>query len=491
MNRKFLTCAAALLLAAGAALAQPSPAQQYARQLAQKGVLKDAAWGMLAVDRDGRVLASHNPGQRLVPASNLKLVTTGAALHAFGPDYRFRTQLGYSGEICDGVLEGDLYIIGGGDPTLCAGDSISTDAAQLFRQWKALLQEAGICAIHGRIVGDGSAYEGNLEHRSWGYDDIGTYYGTGTSALCFYKNAVDLAVQAAEEGQPVTVRQLYPDTPWMHRQNLSITGPTGTGNSLYLYTTDLAPYAELRGSFAVDRKPKTEHFANKFGALTCAWYFWKDLRDSGWEVSGGYADVDRNGYVREADFAPREKAQTPAVIGYTESPQLKDIVRETNVRSDNFYAEALLRAMGETSTQIALYDSCLVVMRQTLQQMGAKPDGIRQVDGSGLSRMNYVSAGWMVDYLRAMQDSPAFGAFLASLPCPGEGTLVSLLPRLEGRERIRVKSGSMDGVLCYSGYILGADGLPEVTVSILTNHTTAPVAEVRAALARLLKLLME
>lgn len=448
-------------------------------------------WGVLALDRDGRTLASLNQSRRMVPASNLKLITTGTALHYFGPDGRFRTRLGYTGQIKDGVLEGDVYIIGRGDPTLGARDSIALENERLFGLWKNLLTAAGIRAVHGRIVGDGSAYEGNLEHRSWGYDDIGTYYGTGTSALSFYANAIDFSVRAATPGEPVQVQQTYPETPWLHFQNHSVTGPEGTGNSLYLYTTDLAPYAELRGSFATDRRPKTEHFSNKFGALTCAYYFWKNLQESGWEVTGGYADIDRSGYVRNSGFVPEEKAGEPVVLGETVSAPMAAIVRITNVRSDNFYAEALFRAMGEDRTGVALYDSCLVAQRQVLTELGVNPDGVRQVDGSGLSRMNYVSPEWMVSYLQAMQRSPAFDAFLASLPHPGEGTLSAFLQGVAGRERVCIKSGSMDGVLCYSGYILADDGAPAVTLSIMTNHTTAAPAEVRRVLARLLKLLME
>ena len=471
--------------------AAQTPAQRYVDQQRQDGPLKGAAWGVLAVDRDGRTLCSYNAGQRLTPASNLKLVTTGTALHAFGPDYRFPTELGYTGEIRDGVLVGDVYILGHGDPTIGSKDSIATDNGRLFWLWKSLLRNAGIRAIDGRIVGHGATYEGNLEHQSWSYDDVGTYYGSGMSALCFYQNAIDFQVKAAAEGQPVQIQQTYPETPWMHFGNYSLTGPSGTGNSLYLYTTDLAPYSEMRGSFATDRTPKTEHFANKFGALTCAYYFWKNLLDTGWEVKGGYADVDRSGRIRGADFIPRDKAGEPVVVGQTQSAPLRDIARITNVRSDNFYAEALLRAMGEEATRIALYDSCLVAQRQVLEDLGVAGPDIRIADGSGLSRMNYLSPEWMVSYLRAMQGSPAFEAFLASLPMPGEGTLSALLPRVEGRERIRIKSGSMDGVLCYSGYILGADGSPQVTLSIMTNNATSKPAEVRAVLARLLKLLME
>ncbi len=489
MMKKFAAFLGAFLVLVHASA--QTPAQQYVNRQSHSGVLKDAVWGALAVHRDGRTLVSLNQSRRMVPASNMKLVTTGTALHYFGPDGRFRTELGYTGEIRDGVLEGDVYIIGHGDPTLGTRDSIATDVGTLFRQWKSLLKEAGIQAIHGRIVGDGTAFEGNLEHRTWGYDDIGTYYGTGTNALSFYANAIDFAVRAATPGEPVRVEQTYPQTPWLHFRNYSITGPAGTGNSLYLYTTDLAPHAELRGSFATDRKPKTEHFANKFGALTCAYYFRKYLQDTGWEVTGSYADVDRSGHIRPGSFVPEEKAGEPTVLGETVSAPIADIARITNVRSDNFYAEALFRAMGEDRTGVALFDSCLVAQRQVLTELSVDPDGVRQVDGCGLSRMNYVSPEWMVGFLQAMQQSPAFGAFLSSLPHPGEGTLSALLPSQAGRERICIKSGSMDGVLCYSGYILAPDGTPEVTLSIMTNHTTATPKEVRAVLAHLLKLLME
>ena len=489
MMRRILTIAA--LLAVMPAAAQTS-AQKYAARQAENGPLKNAVWGVLARDAGGNVLLEHNAGQRMVPASNMKLVTTGTALHALGPEHRFVTRLGYTGSILpDGTLKGDLYIIGGGDPTLGAKDSLALKPDALFWKWKTLLKEAGIQRIDGRIVGDGRSYEGNLEHDSWSYNDTGTYYGTGGNALCFYENAVDLQVRASAQGETVKATQVYPETPWMHFTNYSFTGPAGTGNSLYLYTTDLAPYAELRGSFAKDRPAKTEHFANKFGALTCAYYFWKNLTSTGWEVTGGYGDIDRSGYLRGADFVPMEKAGEPTVLGGTESPALRQIARETNVRSDNFYAEMLFRCMGETATQLAVYDSSYVAVNEVLLGIGADLDGICIRDGSGLSRQDNLSPEWMVSYLEAMQKSPAFDAFLNSLPKPGEGTLSGILTNHPSAWRIRMKSGSMEGTLCYSGYILDTAGKPQITFSLLTNNTTAPQSEVRAVLSRMLALLLE
>ncbi len=483
-----------LLLAfwtASSALWGQTQAQQYISSLATREPLKGSTWGVFARDASGKILASHNPGTRLMPASNRKLITTGVALHALGPDFRFRTGLGYTGVLqADGTLDGDLYIIGGGDPTIASQDTtITLKADALFWKWKTILREKGIQRINGRIIGDGTSMEGLLEHPSWEYDDMGTYYGTGGNALCFYENAIDMQVAATRVGQPISLQQVYPETPWLHVRNFGVTGPEGSGNSLYLYVTDLAPYAQMSGTFGIDRKPKIESTSNKYGALTCAYYFWKNLRDTGWEVTGGYAHVNRAGYIQGPDFVEKEAAGQPVEIGYTESAPLADIARITNERSDNFYAESILRIMGEKATGIAEYDSCLVAESVVLKDLGLSLDEVYLADGSGLSARNWVTPEFMVNYLEAIQKSPAFPAFLASLPKPGEGTLSSI--SFPGCERVRMKSGSLTGTLCYSGYILDERGKPAVTFSILTNSSLAGVSQVRATLVQLIRRLME
>ena len=471
----------ALLLCLGL---QAQTLQQKVDQAVKAEPLKGAVVGVMVQDAAGHVLASREPGRRMVPASNLKLVTTGTALHALGPDFRFETGIGYTGTVEDGTLHGDVYIIGGGDPTIGVVDTVAVKPDALFWRWKS---------IDGRIIGDGRAYEGHLENTTWGYDDTGTYYGAGCNALSFYENAIDYLVSAGAEGEPVKVTQRHPETPWIHFSNRTMTAPKGTGNSLYLYTTDLAPYAELRGTYSIDRKPKVEHFANKYGALTCAFYFWQNLRDTGWDISGGYADIDRGGYVRGADFVPSYKAGTPQVLGQSTSPILSRIVRQTNVLSDNFYAEAIFRQMGEKASGIAVYDSCRVAVYDVLEDlMESDLAGIRLEDGSGLSRLNSASPAFFVSFLRSMTRSRGFEAFLASFPQPGEGTLSTLLPKLpaDQKSRIRVKSGSMDGVLCYSGYILDETGKPARIFSLMVNGATAKTAALRETLGDLIEAML-
>ena len=480
----------ALLLCLGL---QAQTLQQKVDQAVTKEPLKGAVVGVMVQDAAGHVLASREAGRRLVPASNLKLVTTGTALHALGPDFRFETGIGYTGTVEDGTLHGDVYIIGGGDPTLGVTDTVAVKPDALFWRWKSMLKDAGISRIDGRIIGDGRAYEGHLENTTWGYDDTGTYYGAGCNALSYYENAVDYLVSAGTADEPVNVTQRFPDTPWMHFSNRTSTGPKGTGNSLYLYTTDLAPYAEMRGTYSIDRKPKVEHFANKYGALTCAYYFWQNLRDTGWDISGGYADIDRGGYVRGADFVPAYKAATPQVLGQSASPTLAKIVRQTNVLSDNFYAEAIFRQMGEKASGIAEYDSCRVAVYDVLENlMESDLAGIRLEDGSGLSRLNTASPAFLVSFLRSMTRSRGFDAFLASLPQPGEGTLNTLLPKLAPTQkaRIRVKSGSMDGVLCYSGYILDEQGKPARIFSLMVKGATEKTAVLRETLGSLIEAML-
>ena len=473
--------------------------QQKVDQAAGREPLRSALVGVMVQDMKGNVLAQREAQRRMVSASNMKLVTTGTALHALGGDFRFETGIGYTGTVEDGTLHGDVYIVGGGDPTIGVVDTMAVKPDALFWRWKSLLKQAGISRIDGRIIGDGRAYEGHLENTTWGYDDTGTYYGAGTSALSFYENAIDYSVSAALEGEPVKVAQRYPDTPWMHFTNRSVTGPRGTGNSLYLYTTDLAPYSELRGTFAADRKPKIEHFANKYGALTCAYYFWQNLRSTGWDVSGGYADIDRDGYVRGSDFVPMEKAGSPRVIGTSLSPVLSRIVRRTNVESDNFYAEAIFRQMGEKACGVAVYDSCRVAAREVLEGLFAQAgipaetlDGIYQEDGSGLSRKNLLSPAFMTAYLRSMTRSKAFDAFLTSLPQPGEGTLATVLPKLPAAQkaRLRFKSGSMDGVLCYSGYVLDTEGRPTHAFSLMVGGAAVKTSVLRDILGGLIETLL-
>ena len=502
-NRFIATAAAVLLLAASSSAQVPATrkaaaktkTQRYVELLAGNDVLKNSVWGILAMTQAGDTIASWNSGLRMMPASNMKLITTGAAMHRLGPDFKFETRLAYSGTVSGGTLDGDLYIIGGGDPTIASKDTIALTRDKLFGLWKGFLDKAGIKRINGRVIGDGRYFDGPIEDASWQYEDIGTYYGTGGDGLCFYENTQDFRVSAgASVGSPVNVLVSFPQTPWMKYSFTGKTSKAGTGDELYLYTSDVCPFAEMRGTFAIDRSAKMEEFANKYGAYTCAHYFCEYLASAGVPVTQGPADV-RGGRIRSdlTVLTPgpyAAKVDDLTVVGRTYSPTLKQIVRETNHRSDNFYAETAFRTLGRRMHHSACADSSLLALTEVLRSLGVDPSGVNLKDGSGLSRKNYVSPEYFVRFLTAMMDSPVFEEYVGTLPQPGRGTLAS---RLRGekesvKSRIYMKSGSMDGVLCYSGYIVPSEGskADAIVFSLLTNNVIAPTRDLTPIIDRIL-----
>ena len=230
-----------------------------------QGALDGAVWGALAVRANGDTLLDVRSGNLMVPASNVKIITAGTALETLGRDFRWDTNLAYSGSLEDGVLKGDIYIIGGGDPTIAAGG----DADAVFAQWREMMLAKGITAVDGNIIGDPRYYDGLPEATSWQYEDIGFYYGKGPEALNWYKNSQDLKVEAGKApGDPVKISVTGPQLPWMRFSHNSVTAASGTGDKLYYYNSDLAPVGSMRGTLGFDIKSKNEQTSNRFPAYT-------------------------------------------------------------------------------------------------------------------------------------------------------------------------------------------------------------------------------
>ena len=452
--------------------------------LANDPALIQGIVGICARTLSGKEIVSVNADRMLIPASNMKLITTGAAMHALGPDYRFTTTLAYDGDIEEGVLHGNIYIIGGADPTLGSRDSIATPAETLFRQWEKMVRDAGISTVDGSIIGDGRYFEGAMEEVTWLWEDIGTYYGAGTCGLTFYENMISFSAAPGREiGDEVDMKPEYPETPWMEIRYKGTTAEAGTGDQLYMYTSELAPVAEIRGTLAMDKGRKRVDCSNKFPELTCATYFMRHLEKSGIRCLRGAGDfkletgwMSRGEENRQSDTRCNEPVQI--TVGQTQSPILQSIAFETNHESNNVYAETLLRTMGVEFGGSSLYPQSISIMEQILgkgvhgcqgeensfensfeiEGLGIDMSkGIFIKDGSGLSRGNLVSPDFFCRFLAAMSKSPAFDGWLNGLPSPGgNGTLSYNMKKYPEsvRKRIRMKSGSMNGVRCYSGYIL-------------------------------------
>lgn len=462
--------------------------QQAAEEFSRRPALADALVGIYAINVAGDVLMDMDGERMLVPASNMKLISTGAAMHSLGPDYRYETSIGYDGTVEDGILHGDLYIIGGGDPTLGSEDSIAVPLNTVFKQWKSFVEAAGISRIEGRVIGDGRFFSGMPEEETWLWNDIGTYFGTGVSGLSFYENVKDFHVSpGAGAGKDPEIRPGYPDTPWMTFKYACSTGKSGTGDMLYMYTSDLAPVAEIRGTFAADRAGKTVRCSNKYPEYTCAYYFSKYLESAGIECTGGAGDTGKlSDYVRPVCGDSLSK------IGTTYSPELKRIIFETNHASNNFYAETVFRTLGKEYCGDGSCDSSRAAVNSIMKELLAgNISGVRVKDGSGLSRQNYVSPAFFCMFLKAMMDSPSFGDYAATLPCPGSsGTMKYVMASSPAglKERILLKSGTMDGVRCYSGYVIPDRGTKKETIifAIMVNNCVSPVWRIQPEIEKLI-----
>lgn len=487
----FLLCCTCLpALAQGTADSTISALQSKVAALAEDPALNQAVVSICARRADGKTLVDIDSDNMLVPASNMKLISTGSALHRLGGGHRFFTKIGYTGDIRDGVLEGDLYIIGGGDPTTCSKDSIAIPAEETFRQWEMIVRNAGVKHIRGRIIGDGRHFDGMMEHPTWQWSDIGTYYGSGATGLMFYENMLSFSVAGGEKaGDAVNIDPYYPVCPWLEVRHNCSTGAAGTGDQLYMYTSELAPVAEIRGTFGVDRGRKRVDCSNKYPEYTCAHYFSEHLRRNGIVCEGGAADFRLGRDVEDMGEIH--------VLDSTASPSLKRIVFETNHASNNLYAETLFRTLGKSMTQSACYDSSYFALDQIIRSLGvstARGAGI--ADGSGLSRQNYMSSDFFCRFLSGMMSSPSYEDFLSSLPSPGsKGTLEYNMKSSPAsvKSRIKAKSGSMNGVRCYSGYILPSSGIKEDTIifSIMVNNCTSPTWKVRPLLDKIMATLAE
>ncbi len=495
-NRKKITCdiferlliITAALLAGFAAKAQaPLNLQAEAEKIVmEEQALREAVVSICARTADGRTLVDIGAGRMVVPASNVKLITTGAVMHELGSGYMFETGIGHDGEIRSGTLKGNLYIIGGGDPTTGSKDSIAVAVERTFATWTRIIRHAGIERIEGHIIGDGRHFEGMPEHPTWSWNDIGTYYGAGATGLMFYENTQSFSVSAgAQVGDSVNITPSYPKTPWMEFRYDCTTGKKGTGDQLYMYPSDLAPVAEIRGTFGVDRKPKRLDCSNKFPEYTCASLFSDYLNEQGITCTEGPADFR---LCRDTEAVPADSIK---VLGSTFSPALRRIAFETNHASNNLYAETLYRELGRTMTGSSCYDSCSAAINGTIKSLGISESGLKIADGSGLSRQNYISADFFCRFLGSMMNSPCFNDYLETLPSPGgNGTLAYNMSKYPAslKSRLRVKSGSMNGIRCYSGYIIPTDGVRDKTIvfSILINNCTAPSWKQRQLLDKIM-----
>ncbi|MFT0476651.1 D-alanyl-D-alanine carboxypeptidase/D-alanyl-D-alanine-endopeptidase [Pseudomonas antarctica] len=415
--------------------------------------------------RSGNTLYQHNPRTRLMPASNLKLLTTAAAMDLLGPQYRFSTQLLSNGIRQGDRLTGNLYLRGLGDPTIQFAD---------YQALAAQLASQGVRQVQGDLVFDDTWFDAERLGVDWSHDDETTYYGAQISALTVSPNSdfdagsvLVTAKAPVRVGVPVSV-EVFPPTDYLQLSNRAVSGPGNTYGINRRHGTNLL---QLSGAVAPGRQSQqlvsvwepTQLVANLFEQA---------LKQQGITVLG-----------RRVMGATSPAGVT--VLAEHQSAPLQELITPLLKLSNNNMSEALLKAMGRKTANSGTAAAGVVAVAGFLKRQGVDTATLKQVDGSGLSRQNLVSAQTLTDLLLAASKQPWFNAWYNALPIAGNTDRMtggSLRYRLRGtpaQNNLHAKTGSMGGVSSLSGYITGAHGR-RLVFSMISNNYVVAGAQVKA-----------
>lgn len=346
---------------------------------------------------DGSVKESYNADVPLIPASVMKSVTIATLIGQTGIDYRYHTRLYAAGPVHKGVLDGNLIIEGGGDPSL--NSDVEPITADFVKECLNAVQEAGIEKITGRIIADEDVFPGPAVPPSWMKADLSQAYGTGCHGINFENNSVG---------------------------SRSVANPAGV----------------------LQTRLKNE------------------LVRAGIEVEG----------------ASVHSGEERLLFDHLSAP-VDEIMRSCMMRSDNLFAEALLRTYGLEKADDGSTPASAKLEKEHWIHRGLPMGGVNIVDGSGLSRENRLTASFLAEVLSSMSDNVDYVSFF---PLAGqEGTLKHFLADTPLEGYIAMKTGSMKGIQCYAGYKLDDDYAPTHVVVIMMNNIRTR-AGVKEAASRML-----
>ena len=439
-------------------------------ELLNRPAARRTSWGVLVRDlATGTTVYEHNPDKLFVPASNVKLFSTALALTRLGPDYTFTTVVLAEGGITEqGSLQGDVRVVGGGDPNFSARilpyrnqEVFGADRLEPVRRLAREMRAAGIQRITGDVIGDDSRYVWQPYPVGWSYKDTLQSYGSPISALVFNDNVVEALVSPGLAGGPARL-QLRPALPVFDISNQSVTAAgrqvvRGLAARRGQETGEIV----LSGQIPSQSRGRTFRFAADDPARYSALALHQALKEVGIEVEGGarahhlLPDGLRSLRSRPSSRQPASGQR----IAELTSVELQEVVRVVNKVSQNLHAEILMREVALQESGIGSQESSVASMRRFLAEAGLRSDEFFLRDGSGLSRHNLLAPTATVRLLEFMWNSEHRKIYLESLPIAGyDGTLDWRFRRTAARGRIRAKTGSMSHVLALSGYAEAAGG---------------------------------
>jgi serine-type D-Ala-D-Ala carboxypeptidase/endopeptidase (penicillin-binding protein 4) len=434
--------------------------------------LRRYRWGIVVRALGGTNQLYNRDGDRLfIPASNVKLITTAVALRQLGATPRLRTsvyQLPSTGTLAN------LLVVGRGDPSLTV-----TGLQSIGQQ----LKQRGIGQI-GQISFDDGYFRGEQINTGWEWGDLSTDYAPAINSLMLNQNSNPLIVSPQQLGLPLSYTWKDPSLNNWQIDNQSLTAPINQSSNVDAIAIFGRSTIRLTGKLAKNASPlqidlplvnPAESFINAFR---------QSLNRSGITVNS-----TRLGSGQSTVNLPE--------IAAINSPTIAELIQETNQRSNNVYAEVLLRSIGRMHPEYASNDEDtsnlgIALVKQNLTSIGVDPQAYSLYDGSGLSRHNLVAPSTFASVLSAMTATPTGQIYRDSLPIAGvSGSLKNRMKGTLAQGIVRAKTGSMSGVVSLSGYINPPQYSPLVFSIILNQHDrstsqmTKVIDEVMVVLARL------
>ncbi len=449
---------------------------------------KPACFSFFAIDsKTGQIVSFYNPDKALRPASNQKLITTATALELYGPDYKFETKLEYTGYIDTimHILHGNIIIKGGGDPTLGSKYFDETKDHQFLTQWVRAVKNLGIDSVAGAVVADARIFSWDIVPVSWSWTNMGDYYGAGANGLSIYDDYYTIYYNTDSViGDTAEIVKVVPEVPNLVFDNGVIADTVSDDESNILG----APYCNkryLRGEIPLNETNFSVKGSLPDPAYFAAYEVERALKESGVKFTG------KPSTIRLLKIDGKHFSSTLTEITTTFSPPLSEIITQTNIHSINLFAEHLLDLSGLKLIGRAQTELDAKAVMNFWKEKGMDIQGMALTDGSGLSQYNAVTPRQMVFLLNYMQKSPYFDVYYHSLPVAGQdGTMEGMFKGSAAEGNLRAKSGTIDRVKAYTGYVVSRSGR-KIIFSMIVNNFSGKSKEARTKLEKLMIALAE
>ncbi|MCH2231203.1 MAG: D-alanyl-D-alanine carboxypeptidase/D-alanyl-D-alanine-endopeptidase [Crocinitomicaceae bacterium] len=446
-----------------------NPIQIVSDKFCNDPVFKHASISFNVIDLEtGKTVASHNPNITLPSASTAKLFSTATALEILGPNFQPETRIYLDGQLDTlGVLNGNIWIRGGGDPTLGSKYFTKQENKRTFLdEWVKEIKSLGVKSVTGSIIADASefGYEGVPD--GWNWSDLGNYYGAGTSGLTIFDNLINFRFNTSSvTGEPVDVNSIEPEIPHLEFYNY-ITSSTRRGDNVYFYGGPYSPIRYAQGTLPINRTDFLVKASISDPELLFAYELEKKLEEHNISVDGKYKSA-RMMHISSSQI----NYDSRKLIITHKGQKLIDIINITNMKSINLFAEHMLTLVAASQSKIGSSSNGVAVL-DSYWNKKINTSGLHMNDGSGLSRSNAVSASNYTSLLHYMHKSKHAELYKKSLPVAGiSGTLRNVCKGQSAQNRLFAKSGTMSRIKSYSGYVDSSTGKKYAFALIVNNQS--------------------